>query len=165
MTDRCSPEPALACDCLLLAVRDVESLARGRWIRAAEQGLLRLFLALGSPGSRIARIPNVSIGPYQLRLSTVALLRSIPMRREGRWLRIDRVRARQLMAECLAESDAAGHAQAEVAKALKYGRATGIDGFAATAMVYAGELPTALLHPYRLRLRARYDIRHRACGR
>jgi hypothetical protein len=83
--------------------------------------------------------------------------------RIGAWLRLESEAAQQVVAECVTERLAVGHARHRIQEALEYGESIGLDRFAATAMVYSGELPTALFTPYQTRLRTRYLLRHRNC--
>lgn len=164
IADRATQVAHTRCDCLTLAVRDVESFARGRLQRAIEQIAIRTFIACARSSSGLVRIPNLSLGPYQLKVSTVARFRSIPFRSDGVWLRLEIAAARQVVAECFAEPLAAGHARRRIQEALDFGESMGIDRFAATALVYSGERRTAYFNPYQTRLRARYVLRHRRCG-
>lgn len=163
-TDRPTASAEPACECLTLAVLDVESFARGRWHRAIEELAIRLFIALSRPRSGLVRLPDLSLGRYQLKLSTVARFRAAPFQRKGRWLWLDKDEARQAVADCLVGPLARTHARRRIQEAIEYGVSRGLDRFAATAMVYAGELPTAYFNPYQTRLRARYVVRHRSCG-
>jgi hypothetical protein len=153
----------LDCDCLLFAVRDVESFARGRGHQAIERAVIRLFIAFSSPRGDLVRLPNLSLGPYQLRISTVGRFLGVPLLRNGRWVLLQRHSAREVLTECLDERRAAQHARHRVHEALVHADRVGMDTFAAIAMVYSGELPTALVRPYEARLRKRYNIRHRTC--
>jgi hypothetical protein len=164
MVDRHQAQANPDCECLTLAVRDVESFARGRGHRAIERVVIRALIVLSRSRSGLVRLPDLSLGPYQLKVSTVARFHSIPIRQLGRWVRIEGEAARQVVAECFAEPLAAGHAKRRIREALEFGESIGLDPFAATAMVYSGELPTALFNPYQARIRVRYLIRHRSCG-
>jgi hypothetical protein len=164
MADSLDGQAGMECDCLTLAVRDVESFARGRLHRTLEKLVIYTLMAISRPFSGLAGVPDLSLGPYQLKVSTVAKFRSAPMSRQGRWLLLEREAAQQVVAECFVEAQAAGHARRRIHEALEYGESVGMDRFAATAMLYSGELPTAFFNPYQTRLRARYLVRHRRCG-
>jgi len=156
--------PASGCDCLTLSVRDVESFARGPVSRAIEHLVIRVFIGLAGTRSRRIRIPDLSIGAYQLRISTVARLRSDPFERDGKWIRLDRDAARQIVADCMTDSLAYGHARRRIREALAVGSSQRLGAFAAAALVYAGELPTTLGTPYQARLQTRFRLRHRSCA-
>lgn len=150
------------CDCLTLAVRDVESFARGPAHRAIERFVIRFLMAFSRRQSGV-RLPNLSLGRYQLKVSTVARYSSVPFEQDGTWLRLEKASARRIVTECLAEPTAARHARRRIDEALAVGWSLRLDPFAATAMVYAGEMPGTFTNPYQTRLRARYRIRHRTC--
>ena len=109
-------------------------------------------------------LPDLSLGPYQLKMSTVAADHAIPAGRNGRWLRLSPKDARRIVAECMDEGLAAEHARRRIRNALAFAAAGYLDAFAATALLYAGELPSTWGTPYQKRLRVRFEVRHRACG-
>jgi hypothetical protein len=162
MVVKTSDQGMKQCDCLTLAVRDLESFARGPVHRSIEHFIVRFLMALSYRQSGV-RLLNLSLGRYQLKVSTVARYGSIPFEREDRWLRLDKASAKRIVTECFAEATAERHARRRIAEALAVGRSLGLNPFEATAMVYAGEMPTTLANPYQTRLRARYQIRHRSC--
>lgn len=155
---------ATECDCLTLSVRDIESFARGPVSRAIEHLVIRGIIALAGRGSTRIRIPDLSIGMYQLKMSTVARFHALCFERDERWMSIDRDEAVRVVADCMTEPVAARHARRRLGEALEIGRLQRLDPFSAAALVYAGELPTTFGTPYQARLRARFRLRHRACA-
>jgi hypothetical protein len=165
MTDAPSTAKCLeACDCLLMSVRDLETFARGELTRHVESLIVRAAIVTSSLTSRSVKVPDLSLGPYQLRLSTVARFLSVSFERDGKWLRMEKDDAARVASGCLTEATARMHARRRIGEALEEATIRHLDPFAATAMVYAGELPLTIGSPYQTRLRIRYRLRHYMCA-
>jgi hypothetical protein len=154
------------CECLTFAVRDIESFARGRLTQALEYLVIRFLITVAGRRSRRTHeilVPDFSLGPFQLKLSTVARLRPLPFERDGRRIRLDRNDAITLVEACMTESTAFCYARRRIAEATAVRTSQRLDDFSAVALVYAGELPTSRGTPYQTRLRVRFLMRHSAC--
>ncbi len=147
----------LVCGCLISAVGDLEGFARGPLTQWFERSIVFTFARLARLGL-IGKVPDLSVGPYQVRLSTAARLTGTPHSRDGRWLIAEAHDILQLARSCVDRRRSSVIAAACIAEALE--RWPHLDPFAAVAIGYAGEsLPRG---PYQSRLRRRYTIRSRA---
>lgn len=143
--------PATDCACLIEAVRRTEVSFRPIWIRMLEW--LTFAAAVIARGAVRGELPDLSLGPYQIRLSTAAAFSDIELARVGR-----RILPGQARKACRAASAALVPARAKhfaarrIGEALQFGRRDGLSVIASVARTYAGELPSSLCRPYAARL-------------
>lgn len=151
------------CDCLVDSVADVEGQARGPIAQRLELAVLGLFeIAVRLRLAR--RVPNLSIGRYQLRLSEIAKDRDLPVERSGRWLVLQEAQTASALRRAATDPGLSrAHARKRVAEALEYGRSSNLPPLAAVAQLYAGELFGTLGEPYRSRLEHQFEKRRCAC--